>query len=73
MLADDKWSEAGLWDALRKSFWEDRFGILVKERYDFRGIVSTSWLIFDNVYWDGDHGCDETSRAGPCNDIKVLP
>jgi hypothetical protein len=71
MLADDKWSEAGLWDALRKSWWEDLGGISVKELYDF-GCIATR-LSRTGTAGGGDHGCDETSRAGACNHVKVLP
>jgi len=80
MLDDDKWSEAGLWDALRKFWWEDPGGIVLKELYDLACSENRNFQLVDfgdfGVFGDfggGDHGCDETSRAGPCNQIKVLP
>ncbi len=71
MLADDETVEVSLRgsDAVR-GWWEDCGSILDVDLSEFRGTETGPC----GVCWIGDcdHGCDKTSSAGPCNQIKVV-
>ncbi len=71
MLADDGTVEVSLRgsDAVR-GWWEDCASIVAVDFSEFRGTVTgpcgSVWI------GDCDQGCDKTSSAGPCNQIKVV-